>query len=125
MAIANPARGEATIVVAGNQYVIALTMESLAQISNAIGDPTFDELYRKLQGGIFTIRTSLALIVQGGTADGRTLKRTEAASRAVRDFTLGDLVSFQQGIQACFEPLMSESAKGASDEGNAEAASAS
>lgn len=107
MAPVNPIRGEAKVKIGEGEYTLAVTMESLAQLSDTIGDPPFHELFRKLMGGsIFTQRAALSLFVQSGIdAGGKALDKRAASTAAVRDFTLADLAALNDGMAAILTVL--------------------
>lgn len=122
----NPVRGEATLAIAGNTYLLAVTMESLAQLSNSVGDPPFPELFRRLNGSsLFTLRAALALFVQSGTdADGKEMKAGPASAALIRDFVLGDLAAAQAVMQTLLAAFMRADDSGGDDAGKAPAGSA-
>lgn len=112
----NPIRGEAEIVVAGVTYKLAATMESLSQVSAAIGDPPLAEFYEKLIGTSLRIsRIALASFVETATGEdgesllgnnGRPLDRPGIARRLIADFSLGDINAAQQAFQTLLAALV-------------------
>lgn len=93
----NALRGEATLKIAGYTYTLAMTMESLATLADMLGDPPMHDLYKRLVGAsLFTARAALATFVQSGAdADGKELKKKDAAKRAVEDYALSDAPAMQ------------------------------
>lgn len=91
----NVVRGEAELVLAGSSYRLEATMDALARLASAVGDPPISDLYRRLVGpSLDTCRQALAMFVQGGTAaDGRRLNRREAADAILCDLTLTDMAA--------------------------------
>src|SRR4051812_7218010 len=96
----NPLRGESKLVIAGNTYELAMTMESLAQLSGLVGDPPFQDLYDRLMRGALNLqRAALGVFVQRGTtAAGKALGRREAIASALRDVALSDLGSWVESM---------------------------
>lgn len=115
----NPARGEATLKIGAGEYVLVATMESLSQVSAAIGDPPFSELFTRLMGGsIQATRTALMVFVQSAKiGDDKTLKSAEARRAAVAAYTLADLTAVQVAMQTLFEPLLAGPSR-SDDSGN-------
>lgn len=113
----NPLRGEAKLSLAGNEYELAITMESLAQLSVAMGDPPFEDLYQRLmRGALGAQRAALAVFIQGGTtADGKSLKRRDAIAVALRDLALTDLGTWTNALV----PLLEAVTRKPGDEGDA------
>lgn len=100
----NPVRGEVSVEIAGGKYVLAATMEGLSQLSHVTGCRTLHDLYERLIGTeIFTTLAALRALVQSGRdADGKDMKRKDAASTAALSFTLSDA----SAVQAAFVEML-------------------
>jgi len=120
----NPLRGESKLVIAGNTYVLAMTMESLAQLSGLLGDPPFQDLYdRLMRGALGAQRAALGVFVQSGiTATGKALGRREAIAAALRDVALSDLGAWSQAMVPLLNAVTRTASDEPADEGNATAA---
>lgn len=122
----NPLRGEAKLTLAGNQYVLAITMESLAQLSLMLGDPPFEELYGKLmRGSLAAMRAGLGLFVQSGTtSEGKALNRRDATFAALRDISLSDLGAWVETLLPLLEAVTRKASDPEGESGNRSAAQA-
>ncbi|MDK3019286.1 gene transfer agent family protein [Pseudodonghicola flavimaris] len=89
----NPWAGEVALVVGGEQRVLKLTLGALAELEEALGEETLVALVERFEGGRFSSRDLMALILaglRGGGGDwtGADLLRAEieggplAAARA-------------------------------------------
>jgi len=101
----NPLRGEAEVKIGRCKFILAAEMAGLAELSSATGCKTIHELYERLIGTelLVTRRALAAFVLSGTDADGKVLKRREAAAVAVDSFSLSDIVP----IQAAFVEIMS------------------
>lgn len=78
--MANPWAGEVAITLDGERRVCKLTLGTLAELEAALGSGTLIDLVERFEGGRFSTRDVLALIVaglrgggwQGSAADLRT-----------------------------------------------------
>jgi hypothetical protein len=105
----NPIRGEAEITIAGVTYQLEATMDSLARLAEALGDPPFHEIYRRLVGtSIHTSRVALRMFAISGQEGEKTLKREEAAARIVRNLALNDLANAQKAFVTLLGALTRE-----------------
>ncbi len=103
----NPLRGEAKLKIGEAEYTLAMTMEGLAELSNDIGDPPLEEVYRKLLGGsLYLRRVALARFVTGGVdKDGKVIAKRDAATAIVRDFVLSDIAAVTDCMAALLAGL--------------------
>lgn len=124
----NPVRGEAELRIAGITYRLEATMDDMARLAQALGDPPLHELYRKLIGtSLHASRVALSQFIRNGTdGDGRLLKQREAAAAAVRDLLLSDMDAVQAAMATMLTALSrpDQAAPPGDDEGNRTAASA-
>jgi hypothetical protein len=74
--MANPWAGEVTLVVDGQAHVCKLTLGALAELEAGLGEGSLVDLVGRFEGGAFSSRDVMALIVAGlrgggwrGTAD--------------------------------------------------------
>jgi len=74
--MANPWAGEVALVVDGEQLVAKLTLGTLAELEAGLGTGTLVEMVERFEGGRFSTRDILMVIVAGlrgggwrGTAD--------------------------------------------------------
>jgi hypothetical protein len=73
--VANPWSGEVALVIGGERHVLKLTLGALAELEAALETGTLVELVERFEGGAFSTRDVLALIVaglRGGGWEGRT-----------------------------------------------------
>ena len=84
----NPYTGEVALVVDGERQVLKLTLGALAELEEAMGAGSLVELVERFEGGRFSVRDVLALILAGlrgggwrGTAE--TLAMAEIAGGPV------------------------------------------
>lgn len=63
--MANPWAGEAALVINGNRHVLKLTLGALAELEAGLSTGTLVELVERFEGGAFSSRDVLALIVAG------------------------------------------------------------
>lgn len=62
---ANPWSGEVALVIGGERHVLKLTLGALAELEAALETGTLVELVERFEGGAFSTRDVLALIVAG------------------------------------------------------------
>ena len=80
--MANPWAGEVAVVLDGKRHVAKLTLGALAELETALEAGTLIELVERFEGGRFSTRDVLALLVaglrgggwQGTAADLRTVE---------------------------------------------------
>jgi len=72
----NPHAGEVALVIDGQRHVCKLTLGALAELEASLGAGTLVDLVERFEGGAFSSRDVLALVVAGlrgggwrGTAD--------------------------------------------------------
>ncbi len=63
--MANPWAGEVALVIDGNRHVLKLTLGALAELEAGLETGTLIELVERFEGGAFSTRDVLALIVAG------------------------------------------------------------
>ncbi len=63
--MANPWAGEVALVLDGQRMVCKLTLGALAELEASLGTGTLVELVERFEGGAFSSRDVLALIVAG------------------------------------------------------------
>ena len=84
----NPYAGEVALVVNGERQVLKLTLGALAELEEALGAGSLVELVERFEGGRFSVRDVLALILAGlrgggWTGDVETLAGAEIAGGPV------------------------------------------
>lgn len=62
---ANPWSGEVALVIGAERHVLKLTLGALAELEAALETGTLVELVERFEGGAFSTRDVLALIVAG------------------------------------------------------------
>lgn len=74
--MANPWAGEVAVVIDGERHVCKLTLGALAELEATLGEETLVALVQRFEGGAFSGRDVLSLLVAGlrgggwrGTAD--------------------------------------------------------
>ena len=63
--MANPWTGEVALTIDGRRHVLKLTLGALAELEEALGAETLVELVERFEGGRFSARDVLALLVAG------------------------------------------------------------
>lgn len=63
--MANPWTGEVALVIDGERRVLKLTLGALAELEQALEVRSLVELVQRFEGGVFSSRDVLALIVAG------------------------------------------------------------
>ena len=63
--MANPWAGEVALVIDGQRHVLKLTLGALAELEQQLETGTLIELVERFEGGEFSTRDVLALIVAG------------------------------------------------------------
>ena len=63
--MANPWTGELALVVDGQRRILKLTLGALAELEAGLGEDTLVALVERFEGGRFSSRDVLALIVAG------------------------------------------------------------
>lgn len=61
----NPFAGEVALVLGGERVVMRLTLGALAELEAALGEDTLVALVERFEGGSFSSRDVMALIVAG------------------------------------------------------------
>jgi len=72
--MSNPWRGEVALVVDGKRHLLRLTLGALAELEEALQTGSLVDLVARFEGGAFSSRDVLALIVaglRGGGWDGQ------------------------------------------------------
>ena len=64
-AVANPLAGEVALVLDGQRHVLKLTLGALAELETGLGTQSLVDLVARFEGGGFSGRDVLALIVAG------------------------------------------------------------
>ena len=70
--MANPWRGEVTLVIDGEPQVLRLTLGALAELEASLGEASLVELVARFEGAACSSRDVLALIVAGLRGGGWT-----------------------------------------------------
>ncbi len=63
--MANPWTGEVALTIDGQPHVLKLTLGALAELEERLGEDTIVSLVERFEGGAFSSRDVLALIVAG------------------------------------------------------------
>ena len=63
--MSNPLAGEVTVRIDGETHVAKLTLGALAELEDALGDDSLLALVQRFEGGAFSGRDVLALIMAG------------------------------------------------------------
>jgi hypothetical protein len=82
----NPYRGEVALVLDGERHVLKLTLGALAELEEALGADSLVDLVERFEGGRFSARDVLALLLAGlrgggWRGDAETLARRRARGR--------------------------------------------
>lgn len=103
----NPIRGEAEVIIAGGTYVLAATMQGLAELSQTTGCTTLQALFQRLVGTeLYVTAAALQAFVHSGKdADGKPLKRKEAAAAIAASFSLADTGPVQTAFMTLLAAL--------------------
>lgn len=90
--MANPWAGEVVVVLDGKRHIAKLTLGALAELESALETGSLFQLVERFEGGRFSTRDVLALLVaglrgggwQGTAADLRTVEFQGGAIEAAR-----------------------------------------
>ncbi len=63
--MANPWAGEVALVIGGERRVLKLTLGALAELEESLGEDTLVALVERFEGGRFSSRDLLALVLAG------------------------------------------------------------
>jgi hypothetical protein len=61
----NPHRGEVALVIDGQRHVLKLTLGALAELETALGADSLMALVERFEGGAFSARDVMALLLAG------------------------------------------------------------
>ncbi len=61
----NPYSGEVALVIDGDRYLLKLTLGALVELEDALGAGSLVELVERFEGGQYSVRDVLALILAG------------------------------------------------------------
>ena len=70
--MANPWRGEVTLIIDGQAHLLRLTLGALAELEAGLGEDTLVDLVARFEGTACSSRDGLALIVAGLRGGGWT-----------------------------------------------------
>jgi hypothetical protein len=70
--MANPYAGEAELVIDGQVHVCKLTLGALAELETSLGEDTLISLVQRFEGGAYSSRDVMALLVAGLRGGGWT-----------------------------------------------------
>lgn len=108
----NPVRGEAKVKVGPVEITMAATMERLAQLSDAVGNPPLHDLYGRLYGmEQSATRAGIRVLTTGGEMNGEKLKAAAAVHAALAALSLADMPALQAGFIAILATLTREPAE--------------
>jgi len=84
----NPYAGEVALVLNGERQALKLTLGALAELEEALGAGSLVELVERFEGGHYSVRDVLALILAGlrgggWSGDAETLGGAEIAGGAI------------------------------------------
>ncbi|MCE8546094.1 gene transfer agent family protein [Ruegeria pomeroyi] len=75
--MANPWTGEVALVIDGEQRVLKLTLGALAELEAEMESGSLVELVQRFEGGAFSSRDVLALVVAGLRGGGADVSRAQ------------------------------------------------
>ncbi|MCE8506919.1 gene transfer agent family protein [Ruegeria pomeroyi] len=75
--MANPWTGEVALVIDGQQRVLKLTLGALAELEAELESGSLVELVQRFEGGAFSSRDVLALVVAGLRGGGADVSRAQ------------------------------------------------
>ncbi len=81
--MANPWTGEVALVIDGERRVLRLTLGALAELEQQLGTGSLVELVERFEGGGFSSRDVLALIVAGLRGSGATVGADDLLSAEI------------------------------------------
>ncbi len=102
---ANPARGEAEIVVGGAPRRMRLTLGALAELEAGLGEGGLPALVERFEAGRFTARDLIALIGAGLRGAGETVGDDEVAAMEIEGGAGGAARAGARLLLAAFAPL--------------------
>ncbi len=75
--MANPWTGEVALTIDGEQRVLKLTLGALAELEQELGAGSLVELVQRFEGGAYSSRDVLALLVAGLRGGGAPVTRDD------------------------------------------------
>lgn len=75
--MANPWTGEVALIIDGQQWVLKLTLGALAELEAELESGSLVELVQRFEGGAFSSRDVLALVVAGLRGGGADVTRAQ------------------------------------------------
>jgi tail tube GTA-gp10-like protein len=75
--MANPWTGEVALVIDGQERVLKLTLGALAGLEHTLETGSLVQLVERFEGGAFSSRDVLAVVVAGLQGGGNDLSRTD------------------------------------------------
>ena len=113
----NAVRGEAEVKIGDVKITMVATMDRLAELSDALGNPTLQQLYARLYGTeLVASRMAIRLLTTEGVRGEESLKARGAAEAALKVMTLSDMPD----LQIAFMTVLSALLRPASDAGDKE-----
>jgi len=85
----NPYAGEVTLVIDGEARVLKLTLGALAELEAGLGAPSLVELVERFEGGGYSSRDVMALIVAGLRGGGWRGRAEDLLSAEIEGGPLG------------------------------------
>ena len=110
----NPCAGEVEIRLNGQAHVAKLTLGSLAELESAMPDGSFVDLVERFEGGSFSPRDVLAIILAGLRGAGWTGSEAELVKTQIGDGPMEAARLAGQLLVRAFSPQ--NALGGASDE---------
>ena len=102
--MANPWAGEVALVIDGDRHVLKLTLGALAELEAGLETGTLIELVERFEGGGFSTRDVLALIVAGLRGGGWQGQPTDLLSAEIEGGPLGAARAAAELLARAFAP---------------------
>ncbi|WP_296424107.1 gene transfer agent family protein [Yoonia sp.] len=87
--MANPWTGEVAVLIDGQSHDCKLTLGALAELEGALGAGSLVDLIRRFEGGVFSGRDVMAVIVAGLRGGGWTGKSADLIAAEIEGGPVG------------------------------------
>lgn len=102
--MANPWAGEVAVVIDGQVHLCKLTLGALAELEAALGTGSLIDLIRRFEGGAFSGRDVMAVIVAGLRGGGWTGQSSDLVAAEIAGGPVGAAKLAATLLARAFEP---------------------
>ena len=102
--MSNPLAGEVTVRIDGEAHVAKLTLGALAELEEALGEDSLMALVQRFEGGAFSGRDVLALVMAGLRGGGWRGSRESLMTAEIEDGPVGAAAVAARLLVRAFTP---------------------